>query len=40
MTYAIAELMRLGLTHAEAVQFAAFLARKGGSNSTQRRPDR
>lgn len=29
MTYAIAELMRLGLSHAEAVQLAAFLARKG-----------
>ena len=27
MTYAIAELMRLGLSHAEAVQLAAFLAR-------------
>ncbi len=31
MTYAIAELMRMGLTHAEAVQLAAFLARKGQS---------
>ncbi len=29
MTYAIAELMRLGLSHAEAVQLAAFLARGG-----------
>ncbi len=28
MTYAIAELMRLGLSHAEAVQLAAFLARR------------